>query len=819
MTISALRIHVGSSSLSSSNMPEEMYVMHRSAQKISRGTKSRWYNIQLSLAEQEHVLMTGVLDLHLTKSHILGTSKIMIRALEIYGVSRKVLREKLEQRALEGEKQFALVMTSPGVQRDVFDLRHVKAEHMRWILSSAMRFEIEMQSNKIGANDILQNYIVTQFGAERSVLQRLSVERDRMIELLETNDHDKLLLQSVQSKFMSSLNQSGNLVSCISTMLNTTECPIAVDSNWIFNIVSRFCDISKSIDMSSVQSRVAATRLSIQTIHLILISFDETQRQDIMKCIASNIILSDCDVTTWLFSRALNSVVSCLSISSPRTKTTMAKITRSKSRQKQEQSSIAELSSQLQHFAISMIEYVSTLFNDSSSLTKKNVMRSLGSLLQVLSRPSTDHRLVGVLHKHMESWIAIAEKREDSEIMMLILDTVQVLVRRAVYPSTSKHAETFLERLYRSAEQWLNILIHSKPPRVENVLYVNDESSSSTCLNSLFMCVASVHDRKDLLEKPKIRWFSIVFRAMREKIDCEKSGFRVLLRTLCEEDKEEGKRLEDFVYFCRFLTSIFRSKKTYEGLVKTFKDMKAIVLRAKREPMNWQLFCTQSLKRVVEDTTSIQKLTMQTFDDDSVFAYLCDMLFGNNIHVEISETLCEMIALVMSACSSKNCSSSCSVYSAIPSFLRNSCEWIERLFKRYVFRKDVCESTLCCVHDMLCGIWSHSNKSQRSNIVSYLLRIHTPKRVVSLGKRADVILRFCRMISNSGHDDGEKLVLRLIEMLNRGLFELTNHPNDSVYVYSLTYFSSPYSLLTYPLTYPIYPLHADTINSERDSTH
>ena len=87
MTISALRIHVGSSSSSSSNMPETIHVMHRLAYTISRGTKSRWYDIQLSVAEQKHVLMTGVLDLHLTKSHVLGSSKIVIRALELYVVS------------------------------------------------------------------------------------------------------------------------------------------------------------------------------------------------------------------------------------------------------------------------------------------------------------------------------------------------------------------------------------------------------------------------------------------------------------------------------------------------------------------------------------------------------------------------------------------------------------------------------------------------------------------------------------------------------------------------------------------------------------
>ena len=108
MTITALRIHVGSSSSSSSNMPETIHVMHRLAHTISRGTKSRWYDVQLSLAEQKHVFMTGVLDLHLTKSHVLGTSKIVIRALELYGVSQDSLRETLERHAFEEEKTFEL---------------------------------------------------------------------------------------------------------------------------------------------------------------------------------------------------------------------------------------------------------------------------------------------------------------------------------------------------------------------------------------------------------------------------------------------------------------------------------------------------------------------------------------------------------------------------------------------------------------------------------------------------------------------------------------------------------------------------------------
>ena len=73
-----------------------------------------------------------------------------------------------------------------------------------------------------------------------------------------------------------------------------------------------------------------------------------------------------------------------------------------------------------------------------------------------------------------------------------------------------------------------------------------------------------------------------------------------------------------------------------------------------------------------------------------------------------------------------------------------------------------------------------SNKSQRSIFLKYLLRVYTPKRVVSLGKHADVFLRISREMLKSGNSDN-LLIERLVDALDMGFCELKNHPNDSVY--------------------------------------
>ena len=78
---------------------------------------------------------------------------------------------------------------------------------------------------------------------------------------------------------------------------------------WICNVVNKFCEISRRIDMRSVQSRVAATRFAIQNLRLILLCTEEEDRKHVVECVVKRIMLSDCDVTKFLFSRALRSVV------------------------------------------------------------------------------------------------------------------------------------------------------------------------------------------------------------------------------------------------------------------------------------------------------------------------------------------------------------------------------------------------------------------------------------------------------------------------------------------------------------------------------
>ena len=234
--------------------------------------------------------------------------------------------------------------------------------------------------------------------------------------------------------------------------------------------------------------------------------------------------------------------------------------------------------------------------------------------------------------------------------------------------------------------------------------------------------------------------------------------------------------------YCKLLSSIRKLKaENYSELVRIFQNMKEITLHAREEPMNWQLFCSQSLKHIFEEKVEVLKMEMLYREDEgssSIFTYLCGLFFlDEEMHVEMSEFLCEMIALAISARSSE---SSC-VKSAIPSFLRKDCKWIDILFEHFVFRKDVSERHRTCVYDILCGIWFHSNESQRSIFLKYILRVYTPKRVVSLGKRADVFLRISREMLKSKDFDNVSLIERLVDALDMGFRELRNHPNDSVY--------------------------------------
>ena len=189
-----------------------------------------------------------------------------------YGVSQDSLRKTLERYAFEEEKMFELEMIE-NRKENVSDLRHVKAEQMRWILSSATRFQIEIQSSQIDASEIIRNYTISHFGTERSLLERFSEEQDMMLGYLTnlSDDEHVLLLEKIQSEFVLDLRQSCNLVSCVTTMLDATKCAVTVNSKWIGNIITRFCEMTRQFNMSSVHSRVAAIRYTIQTLRLILL--------------------------------------------------------------------------------------------------------------------------------------------------------------------------------------------------------------------------------------------------------------------------------------------------------------------------------------------------------------------------------------------------------------------------------------------------------------------------------------------------------------------------------------------------------------------
>ena len=126
----------------------------------------------------------------ITRQAMLKYCEILISrfALEYrYGVSQDSLHQTLERHAFEEEKTFELEMIE-NRKEEVSDLRHVKAEQMRWILSSATRFQIEIQSSQIDASEIIRNYTISHFGTERSLLERFSEEQDMMLGYLTSDD-------------------------------------------------------------------------------------------------------------------------------------------------------------------------------------------------------------------------------------------------------------------------------------------------------------------------------------------------------------------------------------------------------------------------------------------------------------------------------------------------------------------------------------------------------------------------------------------------------------------------------------------------------
>ena len=291
-----------------------------------------------------------------------------------------------------------------------------------------------------------------------------------------------------------------------------------------------------------------------------------------------------------------------------------------------------------------MFEHISVVLSDHTL----NVDRFLSLLMQIHTSAMP---INVILHEHVESWILLAEKMEDSRVMSLISNTLCVLARRGMFPMSTKEAEMLLEILYRSTERWVDRLSGKRTHQSENVLSLLGENRQvSSCLSSIFLCVASVQKR-NLLKKRSTRWLPLIYSAMRENIDCG-NGVQVLLLGLCEK-RSEYRCLKDLTMYCKLLSSIRKLKaENYSELVRIFQNMKEITLHAREEPMNWQLFCSQSLKHILEG--NVEVLKMETlYREDSIFAYLCGLFFDKEMHVEMSEFLCEMIALAISARSSE----------------------------------------------------------------------------------------------------------------------------------------------------------------------
>ena len=63
--------------------------------------------------------------------------------------------------------------------------------------------------------------------------------------------------------------------------------------------------------------------------------------------------------------------------------------------------------------------------------------------------------------------------------------------------------------------------------------------------------------------------------------------------------------------YCKLLSSIRKLKaENYSELVRIFQNMKEITIHAREEPMNWQLFCSQSLKHIFEEKVEVLKMEM-----------------------------------------------------------------------------------------------------------------------------------------------------------------------------------------------------------------
>ena len=198
-------------------------------------------------------------------------------------------------------------------------------------------------------------------------------------------------------------------------------------------------------------------------------------------------------------------------------------MTRSKSKKKREEWNYKRLFSQLQHLVMGMFEQVSVVLSDHTL----NADRFLSLLMQIHTAAMP---INVVLHEHVESWILLAEKMEDSRVMCLISNTLCVLARRGIFPILTKEAEMLLEILYRSTERWVDRLSGTRTRhQSENTLSLLGENRQvSSCLSSLFLCVASVQ-KCNLLKKRSTRWLPMIYRAMRKNIDCG-SGVQVRIR-------------------------------------------------------------------------------------------------------------------------------------------------------------------------------------------------------------------------------------------------------------------------------------------------